>query len=130
MFDINEEVLKPLELGYLRESVARLDEILEAVIVAKLREKYRSNECQELIILISKLRYRQVLIELAYKKGIITKTMKKKIEEFKAFRNYILHDSIGEITIFNKMKAKDINTFIENEIDKSIKLIKDIIKRV
>ena len=104
VFDLEDDVLKPLRLGYLREAIARLDSIFDKVLEAKLIEKYNSKDARELIRLLSGSRLSSNLVLLAYKAGLISRAQKSKLEEFKSARNAILHDSFGELKVLLKSK--------------------------
>ena len=128
VFDLETDVLAPLRLGYYREAVARLDSIFDRVLGAKLMEKYSSAEARELIRLLSACRLSSSLILLAYKSGILTRSQKSKLEEFKSIRNAILHDSFGELKVMlknRKLSEDSLKTLLLNYIDFLKSLISD-----
>ncbi len=134
VFDLETDVLKPLNLGYLREAVARLDSIFDKVLEAKLMERYKSKDARKLISLMSEARISSALPLLAYKSDIITKSQKERIEKFKSFRNDILHNSFGEFKVLSKSKQdahskNELDIFIKKEVEEYIQLLRGIVNR-
>ena len=128
VFDIEEEILKPLNQGYLREAVARLDGLIDKVIEAKINQKLKCREARSIIRLVGESRSSLMPI-IAHKLHIISKGDKEKIEKFKSFRNIILHNALGEIELGAKRNVKDINEYIRHEVNKGIKLLKELVNK-
>lgn len=127
IFDLENEVLKPLNQGYTREAVAKLDSIFDKILEVKIRQKFVSKDAQKIISILLSSKTTSLLSLIAYKSKVITKSQKEKIEKFKSFRNIILHNAFGELNIYTKEKPKNLNKFIKNEIEKSIYLLRSII---
>ncbi len=126
VFDIKEEIIKPLNQGYLREAVARLDGLIDKVIEAKINQKLKCKEARLLIKLVRESRGSGLMPIIAYKLHIISKADKERIEKFKSFRNTILHNALGEIELGAKRNVKDINEYIRQEVKRGIELLKRI----
>jgi len=129
VFDLENEVIKPLNLGYTREAVAKLDSIFDNILEAKLQQKFESADAKKIISIFVSSRASAVLPTVAYKSKIITKLQKERIEKFKSFRNIILHNAFGELSIYAKKKPKNLTDFIKEEIKKFILLLREIVNK-
>ncbi len=127
VYDIENEVIKPFNMGYYREAFAKLDSILESVIEHMLKRAFPSKDANRIISNMAKARCYPS--QMAYALGLLKRTWKTKIDRFKSMRNAILHNSYGELSLLTKKKIndlKEIHTILMDEIKTIISLIQEM----
>jgi hypothetical protein len=124
-FDIQEEVMKPFSLGYVREAFVKLDSILDKVLEYRIRARFPSKDAQELISVMSGTRANSSFAGIANKSSIITISQKDRIDKFKSIRNIIAHNALGELDLMASKKQADA-AFLKSELDKGISLVKEL----
>ena len=125
-FDLEEEVMKPFGLGYTREAFVKLDSILDKVLEYRIRQKFSSEDSQRLIELMANSRANASFSFIAYKSGVISTSLKDRIDKFKSIRNILTHNSLGELELMVSKKQEDIPKLLKLELDKGISLVKEL----
>jgi hypothetical protein len=126
-FDIQEEVMKPFSLGYVREAFVKLDSILDKVLEYRIRASFPSKDSQELISIMSGTRANSSFSSIAKARGIITISQKDRIDKFKSVRNTMAHNALGELDLMVNKKQEDMAAFLKSELDRGISLVKELV---
>ena len=125
-FDVEDEVLKPFSLGYVREAFVKLDSILDKVLEYRIRKKFPSEDSQRLVELMALSRANASFTFIAYKSDIISTSQKDRIDRFKSIRNILTHNSIGELELMVNKKQEDVPKFLKSELEKGVSLAKEL----
>jgi hypothetical protein len=125
-FDLNEEVIKPFSMGYAREAYVKLDSIIDKLLEYLIRRKFPSDDAQKLMSLLSGSRASGSFAQIAYEADIITSSKKERINRFRAIRNVLTHNSLGELELIVGKKRGDIGTLLKEELDKGVAVAKEL----